>query len=76
MWKKGMNTSDKTKAIKITRIYAEQGKSLFGELEIETKLAGDINWNWAAGNQADKPSGGAGGDLKPMIDAVHKARVP
>jgi hypothetical protein len=34
-----MNKSDKTKTIKITRIYAEQGKSLFGELEIETKLA-------------------------------------
>jgi hypothetical protein len=39
MWKKEMNMSDKTKPIKITRIYAEQGKSLFGELEIETKLA-------------------------------------
>jgi len=34
-----MNTIDKTKTIRITRIYAEQGKSLFGELEIETKLA-------------------------------------
>jgi hypothetical protein len=31
----------KAKTIKITRVYAEQGKSLFGELEIETKL-GDL----------------------------------
>jgi len=34
-----MEKSGKTKTIKITRIYAEQGKSLFGELEVETKLA-------------------------------------
>ena len=33
--------SNKANTIKITRIYAEQGKSLFGELEIETKL-GDL----------------------------------
>jgi hypothetical protein len=33
-----MNRSNKTNTIEITRIYAEQGKSHFGELELETKL--------------------------------------
>jgi len=35
-----MNESNKLQTIKVTRIYAEQGKSHFEELEIETKLAG------------------------------------
>ena len=34
-----MNESNKTKTIKITRIYTEQEKSFFGDLEIETTLA-------------------------------------
>jgi mannose-6-phosphate isomerase-like protein (cupin superfamily) len=35
-----MNESNKTRTIKIIRLYAEQGKSFFGELEIEAKSAG------------------------------------
>ena len=35
-----MDQSSKTKTIKITRIYAEQGKSHFEAVEIETTLAG------------------------------------
>jgi hypothetical protein len=35
-----MSASNKTKTIRITRIYAERGQSHFEDVELETKLAG------------------------------------